>query len=90
MFAFRFPAVGSSSVMEANATQSKESKGGISAVSNAAMVKPQRVWALRKQFSAVKDVALGSDGTIVLCTESGPVYVRNRLAKTAKAQHMPF
>ncbi|KAH8116663.1 regulator of chromosome condensation 1/beta-lactamase-inhibitor protein II, partial [Phellopilus nigrolimitatus] len=90
MFAFRFPAVGSSSVMEANATQSKESKGGISAVSNAAMVKPQRVWALRKQFSAVKDVALGSDGTIVLCTESGPVYVRNRLAKTANAQHMPF
>ncbi|KAH8100753.1 regulator of chromosome condensation 1/beta-lactamase-inhibitor protein II [Phellopilus nigrolimitatus] len=80
MFALRFPAVGSSSVIEANATQSKESKGGISAVSNAAI----------EQFSAVKDVALGSDGTIVPCTESGPVYGRNRLAKTAKAQHMPF
>ncbi|KAH8115826.1 hypothetical protein DFH11DRAFT_1830886 [Phellopilus nigrolimitatus] len=90
MFTFSFPAVGSSSVIEANATQSKEGKGGISAVSNAATVKPQRVWALRKQFSAVKDVALGSDGAIVLCTESGHVYFRNRLAKTAKFQRMPF
>ncbi|KAH8104396.1 hypothetical protein DFH11DRAFT_1733872 [Phellopilus nigrolimitatus] len=51
---------------------------------------PARVWALRKQFSAVNDVALGSDGTIVLCTESGHMYIRKRLAKTAKFQRMPF
>ncbi|KAH8106597.1 regulator of chromosome condensation 1/beta-lactamase-inhibitor protein II [Phellopilus nigrolimitatus] len=84
MFTFSFLAVESSSVIEINATQSKESKGGISAVSNAALVKPQRVWALRKQFSAVNDVALGSDGTIVLCTEYGHVYVLNWLAKTER------
>ncbi|KAG6840585.1 hypothetical protein C0991_005725 [Blastosporella zonata] len=39
--------------------------------------KPQRVWALRKKFSSVKDVALGSDGSIVVCTESGHVFVRS-------------
>lgn len=29
-------------------------------------------------LQAVKDVALGSDGTIILCTQSGHVYVRTR------------
>lgn len=42
------------------------------------MVKPQMVWALRKRFTAVKDVALGSDGTVIICTHSGHVYVRQR------------
>ncbi|KAL6301747.1 regulator of chromosome condensation 1/beta-lactamase-inhibitor protein II [Sparassis latifolia] len=59
---------------------------------------PQRVWALRKQFSAVKDVALGSDGSIIICTESGHVFVRSRNlkavqtapVKTFKFQRMPF
>ncbi|KZS93259.1 RCC1/BLIP-II protein [Sistotremastrum niveocremeum HHB9708] len=58
-------------------------------------IKPQRVWALRKQFSAVKDVALGSDGSIILCTESGHVFVRSRNAKGTggkafKFQRIPF
>jgi hypothetical protein len=43
--------------------------------------KCQRVWALRKKFSAVKDVALGVDGSIIVCTESGHVYVRTRTVK---------
>ncbi|KAF7770867.1 hypothetical protein Agabi119p4_6841 [Agaricus bisporus var. burnettii] len=43
--------------------------------------KCQRVWALRKKFSAVKDVALGADGSIIICTESGHVYVRTRNVK---------
>ncbi|KAJ6618827.1 hypothetical protein B0H10DRAFT_2028138 [Mycena sp. CBHHK59/15] len=43
--------------------------------------KPQRVWALRKQFSAVRDVALGADGSIIICTESGHVFVRSRSTK---------
>ncbi|KAJ9118635.1 hypothetical protein QFC22_003855 [Naganishia vaughanmartiniae] len=41
-------------------------------------VKPQMVWALRKRFTAVKDVALGTDGTVIICTHSGHVYVRQR------------
>ncbi|TFY58443.1 hypothetical protein EVJ58_g6418 [Rhodofomes roseus] len=48
--------------------------------SRAAIV-PQRVWALRKKFTAVKDVALGADGSIIICTESGHVFVRTRTAK---------
>ncbi|KAH7100947.1 hypothetical protein BKA62DRAFT_704588 [Auriculariales sp. MPI-PUGE-AT-0066] len=43
---------------------------------NDRQVKPQRVWDVRKQFSVVKDVAIGLDGAIVLCTESGHVYLR--------------
>lgn len=42
--------------------------------------KCQRVWALRKKSSAVKDVALGTDGSIIVCTESGHVFVRTRNA----------
>lgn len=68
-----------------------------------AVVQPQRVWALRKQFSAVKvcktyvfthvrqltdcytqDVALGSDGSIIICTESGHVFVRSRNLKSGQ------
>ncbi|THH30426.1 hypothetical protein EUX98_g3763 [Antrodiella citrinella] len=41
-------------------------------------VKVQRVWALRKQFSAVKDVELSVDGSIIICTESGHVFIRSR------------
>ncbi|KAJ7256495.1 hypothetical protein B0H12DRAFT_1112353 [Mycena haematopus] len=47
-------------------------------------LKPQRVWALRKQFSAVRDVALGADGNIIICTESGHVFVRSRSGKTGQ------
>lgn len=49
------------------------------------LIKPQRVWALRKKFSAVRDVALGADGALVICTESGHVYVRSRAAKGGTA-----
>ncbi|KAF8959590.1 hypothetical protein BDZ97DRAFT_1666960 [Flammula alnicola] len=51
---------------------------------------PQRVWALRKKFSAVKDVALGSDGSIIICTESGHVFVRTRNAKSASGKAFKF
>ena len=44
------------------------------------VLKPQRVWALRKKFSSVKDVALGSEGSIIVCTESGHVFLRTRNA----------
>ncbi|KAF8886287.1 regulator of chromosome condensation 1/beta-lactamase-inhibitor protein II [Infundibulicybe gibba] len=50
-------------------------------------VKPQRVVALRKQFSPVRDVALGADGSIIICTESGHVFVRSRNAKAGQGTH---
>lgn len=42
------------------------------------IVKPQVQWALRRNFTAVKDMALGSDGTMIVCTHSGHVFVRQR------------
>ncbi|KAI0326994.1 hypothetical protein GY45DRAFT_1328251 [Cubamyces sp. BRFM 1775] len=71
---------------------------GASASKSRFVVQPQRVWALRKQFSAVRDVALGVDGSIIICTESGHVFVRSRnlkagqgpSAKTFKFQRVPY
>ncbi|KAJ1306442.1 hypothetical protein OPQ81_007445 [Rhizoctonia solani] len=38
-------------------------------------VRPQKAWALRRRVAAVRDVALGGDGTIIVCTASGHVFV---------------
>ncbi|KIL60845.1 hypothetical protein M378DRAFT_130290 [Amanita muscaria Koide BX008] len=46
--------------------------------SRTALIKPQRAWVLKKKYRAVKDVALGSNGNIIVCTESGHVFVRTR------------
>ena len=56
-------------------------------------VKPQLIWALRKSFTAVKDVALGSDGTVIICTYSGHVFVRQRVKSGAgqlKFRRIPY
>ena len=71
-------------------------------------IKPQLVWALRKQFSGVRvrgsmsiyrfcrltrliqDVALGADGSLVVATQSGHVFVRSRNAKTFKFHRVPY
>ncbi|KAL0581915.1 hypothetical protein V5O48_000145 [Marasmius crinis-equi] len=48
------------------------------------LFKPQRVWALKRGLiGAVKDAAIGSDGTLVVCTVSGHVYVRSRSSATS-------
>ncbi|KZV60410.1 hypothetical protein PENSPDRAFT_659569 [Peniophora sp. CONT] len=44
-------------------------------------VRPQRVAALRKQWGPVRDAALSADGTIIVCTAAGYVYVRARGTK---------
>ncbi|KAG9079803.1 hypothetical protein FRC06_007451, partial [Ceratobasidium sp. 370] len=38
-------------------------------------VRPQKVWARRRHVAAVHDIALGADGTIIVCTASGHVFV---------------
>lgn len=48
--------------------------------------RPQLVWSVRRRFSGVRDVALGPDGTILLCTASGHVYLRSRRPDTGKAK----
>ncbi|KAI0642387.1 hypothetical protein C8Q79DRAFT_250744 [Trametes meyenii] len=73
-------------------------EAGTNSAKSRFVVQPQRVWALRKQFSAVRDVALGVDGSIIICTESGHVFVRSRnlkagqgpSAKTFKFQRVPY
>ncbi|KAK4052965.1 hypothetical protein OIO90_004089 [Microbotryomycetes sp. JL221] len=40
--------------------------------------KPQRIWSLRRKFTAVTDVGVGLDGSIILCTVSGHVFVRTK------------
>ncbi|KAG7098474.1 hypothetical protein E1B28_000418 [Marasmius oreades] len=50
------------------------------------LFRPQRVWALKRGLiGAVKDVAIGIDGTLVVCTVSGHVYVRSRSTNTSNA-----
>ncbi|KAF8528711.1 hypothetical protein JB92DRAFT_2862754 [Gautieria morchelliformis] len=59
-------------------------------------VKPQKVWSLRKSPNPARDIALGSDGELILCTESGHVFVGSRStksntsAKALKFSRVPF
>ncbi|KAF9233712.1 hypothetical protein BU15DRAFT_53495 [Melanogaster broomeanus] len=56
--------------------------GGGIVGSKGQVVKPQRAWALRRQFSSVRDVDIGGDGTLIVCTQSGHVFVRSRNLKS--------
>ncbi|EPS41546.1 hypothetical protein H072_4547 [Dactylellina haptotyla CBS 200.50] len=47
---------------------------------------PQRIWSLRKRHMAVRDVDVGQDGAVVLCTESGSVWQRTRRSKVKETQ----
>ena len=42
------------------------------------VIKPQRIWSLRRKFTAVTDVAVGLDGAVILSTVSGHVFVRTK------------
>lgn len=50
-----------------------------------ALSTPQRVWSLRKGHMAVRDVDVGQDGSIIICTESGSVWRRVKRAKIKDA-----
>ncbi|KAK9461083.1 uncharacterized protein V1516DRAFT_664243 [Lipomyces oligophaga] len=46
------------------------------------LVKPQKIWSLRRNHLAARDIDAGQDGSIILCTASGSVWIRNkRLAR---------
>ncbi|KAK2467695.1 hypothetical protein APHAL10511_000289 [Amanita phalloides] len=55
-----------------------DSAGDSGNIGKTASIKPQRAWVLKKKYRAVKDVALGANGDIIVCTESGHVFVRTR------------
>lgn len=39
-------------------------------------IKPLKIWSLRRKHMAVRDVAVGQKGSVIICTQSGAVYVR--------------
>lgn len=51
-----------------------ESTAGTKTATLAKSIKPGRVWSLRKKHLAIRDVAVGQEGNIILCTESGSVF----------------
>ena len=50
-----------------------------------AVSSPQRVWSLKKGHMAVRDVDVGQDGSIIICTDSGSVWKRVKRAKIKDA-----
>ena len=50
-----------------------------------ALSTPQRIWSLRKSHMAVRDVDVGQDGSVIICTESGSVWKRVKRAKIKDA-----
>ncbi|KAK6351272.1 hypothetical protein TWF718_004437 [Orbilia javanica] len=47
---------------------------------------PQRIWSLRKRHMAVRDVDVGQEGAVIICTESGSVWQRTRRSKVKETQ----
>ncbi|KAF3917956.1 hypothetical protein ABW20_dc0110466 [Dactylellina cionopaga] len=46
---------------------------------------PQRIWSLRKRHMAVRDIDVGQEGAVIICTESGSVWQRTRRSKVKEA-----
>ena len=61
------------SAVESSTTNPTKIRGALS--------KPQRIWSLRKSHMAARDVDVGQDGSIIICTESGSVWRRVKRAK---------
>ena len=50
-----------------------------------ALSTPQRIWSMRKGHMAVRDVDVGQDGSVIICTDSGSVWRRVKRAKIKDA-----
>lgn len=50
-----------------------------------ALSTPQRIWTRNKSHMAVRDVDIGQDGAIIICTEAGSVWRRVKRAKVKDA-----
>ncbi|KAL8638810.1 MAG: hypothetical protein Q9228_004070 [Teloschistes exilis] len=50
-----------------------------------ALSAPQKIWTRKKGHMAVRDVDVGQDGSIIICTEAGSVWRRVRRAKVKDA-----
>ena len=54
-----------------------------------ALSQPLRAWSLRKSNMAARDVDVGQDGSIILCTDSGSVWRRVKRAKIKDTKLVP-
>ena len=77
-------------VFTVHVSQKLDSSPGSVSTTNPAKIRgalspPQRVWSLKKGHMAVRDVNVGQDGSIVICTESGSVWRRIKRAKIKDA-----
>lgn len=50
-----------------------------------ALPQPSKLWSIRKSHMAARDVAVGQDGSIILCTVSGSVWRKEKRAKIKEA-----
>jgi inhibitor of Bruton tyrosine kinase len=58
-----------------------EANAHLKPIELAKSIRAQRIWSLRRRHMAVRDVAVGQDGTVIISTESGSVWTRIRRAK---------
>ena len=77
-------------VFTVQVSQKLDSSPGSSSTTNPAKIRgalstPQRVWSLKKGHMAVRDVNVGQDGSVIICTESGSVWRRVKRAKIKDA-----
>ncbi|KZT60608.1 hypothetical protein CALCODRAFT_506706 [Calocera cornea HHB12733] len=57
--------------------------GNADADSEKFILRPTRIWATRSAESMAKDIGIGADGTVILCSATGHVFVRQRNVKPA-------
>jgi alpha-tubulin suppressor-like RCC1 family protein len=84
----------SGNVFTVTLSQNPESSLNTTSTTNPAKIRgalstPQRVWSLRKSHMAVRDVDVGQDGSVIICTESGSVWKRLQRAKVKDANAAP-
>lgn len=77
-------------VFTVHVSQKVETSTATASTTNPAKIRgalstPQRVWSLKKGHMAVRDVDVGQDGSVVICTESGSVWRRVKRAKIKDA-----
>lgn len=84
----------SGDVFTITVSQNIESSQNTTSTTNPAKIRgalsaPQRIWSLRKGHMAVRDVDVGQDGSVIICTESGSVWKRVKRAKVKDANAAP-
>lgn len=73
-------------VYSINVTKKADTSSTAASTTNPAKIRnslpqPSRVWSIKKSHMAVRDVDVGQDGSIIICTESGSAWRKEKRAK---------